>query len=102
MIRLDPDLRLAFRLIGRCQWCGKLGPTVGHHYWYRKGMGGGSQIDHPFNLIALDALCHTLVHDGHISKYGLLAKVAAREGVLQDCIIATLLAIRNAPRRGIQ
>lgn len=103
MTILDPYLLQKFRETLQCEWCKARGAVDPHHYWYRRGTGGGSRIDHRFNLVALCRYCHTAHHQGQWPlRIDLLAIVSAREAVTQDYIIATLLAIRNAPRRGIQ
>lgn len=81
---IDEELLRVFRNKLRCEHCGtatmfKLHP---HHLWCR-GMGGGSRLDVPLNLIALCASCHGMVHDGHILRCTLIAIVAAREKVFQ-------------------
>lgn len=93
---IDDDLLLDFRLSFRCEWCGRKGPVDCHHYWYRRGMGGGSRLDHPWNLVAICRSCHDDHHAGHRPlRIDLLAIVAAREGVTQDEITQELLRLRN-------
>ena len=101
MTIIDPVLLLAFRLKGRCEWCGKYGAVDPHHLWCR-GMGGGSRLDVSENLIALCRECHGLVHAGQIVKADLLAVVAAREHCTQDDLVAFVLKLKKAPRRGIR
>ncbi len=49
-----------------------------HHIW-AKGMGGGSRLDIPWNLIVLCQPCHQLAHAGKISKRELWGIAAERE-----------------------
>ena len=96
---IDEPLLDRFRCQGFCEWCRqrtrqRIEP---HHYFIRRGMGGGSRLDHPYNLIGLCGPglnnCHNRVHDGHILKIDLLLIVADREQVSQDQIKETLWAI---------
>lgn len=93
---IDNDLLFAFRLRGICEWCKRKCLCDPHHYWYRRGMGGGSRLDHPWNLVSLCRSCHDDHHAGHRPlRIDLLAIVAAREGVTQDEITQELLRLRN-------
>ena len=95
---LDPDLRLAMRLKGCCEWCHQRRSTVGHHLW-TKGMGGNGWIDLFINLIALCAECHNDAENGFIQRCDLLAIVATREKTTQDEIRAAIRDIRRLPKR---
>jgi hypothetical protein len=75
-----------FRGFAPCEWCQRFASLRPHHYWLRRGMGGGKRLDHPWNLIALCALCHDRAHlapsdEGHLCRQGFLLAVAVREGV---------------------
>lgn len=80
MIIKDEDLLDEFRDKRKCEWCRRRigGPAHPHHLW-AKGMGGGNRMDIRINLIALDAHCHQVVHNGEIPRDALLVMVAARE-----------------------
>jgi hypothetical protein len=97
----DDAVLQAFRDAPACEWCKQ--PSRGYlepnHYWVRKGMGGGSQLDHPWNLIAMCLICHQRFHAGHITRWCCLAIVAAREGVLQGEIEAELTRLRRCVPR---
>lgn len=96
---IDDELLDFFRESFRCEWCKKATIVDCHHYWYRRGIGGGSRLDHPWNLVSLCRADHDAHHQGNVpTRTDLLAIVAAREGVLQDDIIAELLRLRNLPR----
>ncbi len=92
-MRLESDEVLrSFAGNARCELCGKYGPVVGHHYWIRRGCGGGTRIDHPWNLIGLcstPGMCHDEIHrvsDLPLCKNKLLTIVADREGVSEKTI----------------
>lgn len=91
MTIVDDSLLDEFRGTIACGWCrrvsqGRLDP----HHLFGRGHGGGSRLDHRWNLIALCRACHNDVHAGHIRRADLLAMVAVREGVLQDQIEAEI------------
>ena len=102
---IDPEVLRMFREKTTCEFCGRPCPDGcdPHHFWRKRGMGGGSRIDHPLNLISLCrgyyrgkwVSCHDDAEAGRITKYDLLALVARREGVLQDEIITALEGIRR-------
>lgn len=78
------------RAAGICEHCRRW-VGFGHvHHIRGKGMGGGSRIDHVWNLIFLCVFCHLAVHLGKILRCTLLALVAAREGCLQHEITAEI------------
>jgi hypothetical protein len=78
-----------------CEWCGRPGAIQAAHV-YAKGFGGGFQLDHPYNTLALCVQCHAQHHNGERQiKDDLLALIAAREGVLQSDLEAELLRLRR-------
>lgn len=94
-----------FRGPGICSWCQRwVSRREPHHLW-RRGCGGGSQLDIRINLVALCATfcgglhCHALAHSGHILRCDLLAVVAAREGRLQGEIEAEIKELRRRSGR---
>lgn len=94
---IDEVLLFAFRLKGRCEWCGKYGGVDPHHIFAR-GLGGGHRLDIEINLIALCRLCHNEVHAGHIMRVDLLAIVAKREKMSQDEILDAIRDLKRRPR----
>ena len=73
-----------------------------HHLWAR-GLGGGSRIDHPWNLITLggnrDCNCHGRHHDGNTPTRDFLIEVVAkREGVTADQVQAEIWRLLREPR----
>lgn len=79
-----------FRQIGVCSWCGNAGRTEVAHIVAR-GMGGGSRLDIPVNLVSLGAAfscrCHAKSHEGERPlTVDLLAVIAARYEVSQKDI----------------
>lgn len=99
MNQLDPALLASIRRRSRCEWCGTPTPrgATPHHLW-RKGTGGGQQLDHPWNLVALCMQCHEGAHLGHITRSDLLALVAAREGQFQNDVEAEIRRLRRMHR----
>lgn len=101
---VDESVLAAFRSALRCGYCGLWLRHRAHpHHLRAKGLGGGSRIDHPWNLIALggewDCGCHLQHHAGHEPLYcHLLAKVAAREGVLQHQIEDWISLVLRLPK----
>lgn len=101
MLIIDPELVYQFRKQTVCEWCGRrVKSGLAPHHVFTRGAG---QLDVSFNLIALcpptGNNCHQLFHDGHIMREDLLAKVAAREGVLQDDIVDAVHFLRRLPKR---
>lgn len=88
-----------FKARPRCEWCGKpnrsgLDP---HHAIHKRGIGGGSRLDIPWNLVALCRWpCHEDAERGRITKADMLGVISAREGVPQDTIDAFLKRLRRS------
>ena len=93
-----------FRGPGKCEWCGRLVRRREPHHIFGRGYGGAERVDVKINLIALCAVyagganCHHELHQGRILRADLLAKVAAREGMLQAEVEAEVRRLRNAPK----
>lgn len=95
---LNADNLAAIRAMP-CRVCNAPPPSLPHHYYYRKGFGGGSQIDHLYNLVPLDLACHDRAHyEGQPTREMFLEMVAARHNVLPSVITAELLRIRQLPK----
>ncbi len=75
---LNPDL-LATCRTKRCAVCSKTYGVTAHHF-HAKGMGGGSQLDIPENLLPVCVECHDKIHRGKIMRVEVLALIAARLG----------------------
>lgn len=79
-----------FRGPGICEVCGKRVRNREPHHIQARGMGGGSRLDVPINLVATCAAfsggddCHRKAHDGHIPRRVFLEIVARREGLTAD------------------
>jgi hypothetical protein len=97
LIIIDFDALAACRNRPACECCKRRPPCEAHHVWFR-GMGGGSRLDVPINLIALCRQCHNQVHAGVIRRDDLLAIVALREGMLQDDIEAEINRLKRSPK----
>ncbi len=100
---IDEKCLTTFRTAGSCDWCGQFSRVrQPHHALVFRGMGGGTRIDHPYNLVALggpfDCPCHDDAHRGRILRADFLVIIAAREGRLQDEIEAELDRIRRASK----
>jgi hypothetical protein len=80
-----------------CEFCGKRN-THGldpHHFWVKRGMGGGSRLDVAINLIALCRIpCHHDAEHGKITKETLLKIVSRREKRTEESIIKELTRLR--------
>jgi hypothetical protein len=63
-----------------CEICPRRNCSEPHHVFAR-GLGGGSRVDHRFNLLACCRLCHSAIENGSIRKSAVLAIVATREGI---------------------
>lgn len=78
-----------FRRKTRCEFCGRYCPQgVDPHHIIKRGLGGGSRVDIPLNVIGLCrgftkdgwVSCHQDADDGKITKAQLFAVVGKREG----------------------
>lgn len=79
---VDPAVLTTFRNKPRCELCGRSTRTGAHpHHAYARGMGGGSHLDHEWNLLAACAWCHRLVHDGNITREAVWAAIGQRDGI---------------------
>lgn len=97
---VDEQLLHSFRTKGRCERCHRPNPggfTIPHHVFCR-GIGGGTRIDHPYNLIALCHECHQAFHDGRIDREDVVTIVADRERVDPGVIYDTIYFLRRASR----
>lgn len=103
ILRDEPTLE-QFRQKRRCEACERpLRYQAEPHHHVRRGAGGGSRIDHPWNLIALggvwDCACHSRHHNSHEPKAAtILSLIAKRENVSEEQITAEMCYIRNLPR----
>lgn len=102
----NEELLDCFRTPGKCEYCGKRCSRREPHHLFCKGIGGGSTLDISINLIALGAsvpfplcLCHHDYHAGHISRFDMLAVVAAREKALQDDIESVVWMLKRLPKK---
>ena len=89
-----------FRGEGCCEWCGQfVQRREPHHFFYKRGMSGGSRLDVPENLIALCATfhggnCHHRAEACEIKKEQLLEIVAKREGKSGQEIVQYLTELK--------
>lgn len=96
---VDETVLDLFRAAGECEWCHALcRRRQPHHYWYSRGMGGGSRLDHPFNLVGLCVSCHAQAHAAIISRRQLLDVVARREKVRTPEVLTTLWRLYRTPK----
>lgn len=88
MTIIDPAVLALFRNKRKCELCGQ--PTPGGcepHHAYHRGIGGGSRLDHEWNLIGLcgpgwDKVgCHRLAHDGNVPRQAIWQAIGKRYGV---------------------
>ncbi len=104
MIEINNALLREFRAGNRCEWCGRTVAELDpHHYWQKRGVGGGSRLDIRINLIGLCrgfvcgrfVSCHDDAEAGIISREDLLDKVAAREGTTPAAIRDEIQRLRG-------
>ncbi len=68
VLNTDPEGVAALAMIHkmyRCEFCAHEGQIHAHHI-YARGMGNGSCLTIPINLIALCNLCHRRMEDGNL------------------------------------
>lgn len=103
----SPKTLKRFRDVGKCSWCGRPTPDgCDPHHLVKRGMGGGSRLDIPGNLVSLCrgyyrgqwVSCHDDAERGDITRESLLAVVAAREGVMQADILAEIKRVQALPK----
>lgn len=83
MIVKNEKLLKSMRESGLCEWCGVWCERREPHHIHARGMGGGSRLDIPINLVSLgtagDCSCHAGAQRGNPPKDILLAIAAERE-----------------------
>lgn len=101
MILKDERCLKNFRGLRTCAWCGRWRQCDAAHL-RRRGLGGGTRIDHPWNVCSLCSGmfgCHAAHHrDEQPLLCDLEAIVAAREGVLQGDLKRFWYACLAAPK----
>ena len=97
---IDENLLERVRQGGQCCWCLlKTNQGLDPAHILTKGMGGGTRLDHPWNVVGLCRRCHNDHHQGHRPlPCDLLLIVAHREGMLQDEIERELYRLIRLPR----
>ena len=95
---LSPETLARFRRPGPCAGCKVWCPVRVPHHIIPRGLGGGNQLDHPFNLLSVGwwCPCHRLMQEGKISQEEQWALVAERECV---SVRRVLEVIRGLCRR---
>ena len=95
---VDNDLLASVREQQRCEWCHRHGPVDAAHVFAR-GMGGGSRLDIPENLVALCRRDHNEHHAGKSPTRRELLEVASRrEGVSVEAITDLIYLLRRKPK----
>jgi hypothetical protein len=85
-----------FRGAGLCEWCGHWFAWREPHHWHAKGLGGGSRIDLPRNLLSLCRQDHSSAHRGVIDRKDLLRIIAKRERCTpEECVQEIWDALRK-------
>jgi hypothetical protein len=92
---ISPAAMAACRAKGRCENCGKPGAVDCHHL-HSRGIGGGTRIDVPELLMALDRQCHDLAA---VLGNTLLEKVAAREKTTVELLTEFRWRIIREPKK---
>jgi hypothetical protein len=99
-----------FRSAPCCEWCGRsVCRAEPHHFYHKRGMGAGSQLDIPENLVSLCRLCHhaaenlrpsaTALTRGPVTREALLKVVAQREGWEEQTLKCWLNLLGRATAR---
>ncbi len=102
-IRSEKTLE-SFRRKKKCEYCGRPTARTRPHpaHYIARGMGGGSQLDHPWNLVSLCWKCHASQHDGNAPhRVELLKIIAAREGKTPEEILTELYRILMLPKGSV-
>lgn len=87
MTIIDDECLAEFRSRGQCELCGRrVYPLDPHHAFIKRGIGGGSRLDVPENLAALDRLCHGKAEHSTEFNEQVQAVVAKRVGASADDI----------------
>lgn len=89
-----------FRAVKKCQWCGReINEGRAHpHHWRHRGMGGGSRLDIPENLIAVDWWCHQMMEARVIHPDAVLYVIALREKTTPDAIVDKINELLRTPK----
>jgi hypothetical protein len=104
MILIDERTLDTFRQKTVCEYCGRHCPQgLDPHHVFSRGHGGGTRLDHPYNLIALCRgfqngawiSCHQRAQAGQITRREILAIVAARERLTPEDLLAFLIELRD-------
>jgi hypothetical protein len=110
-VRFESEAMLdRFRCARCCEWCGRwVGRAQPHHFYHKRGMGGGSQLDIPENLVSLCPLCHHAAENvrpspnapvrGPVTREALLRLVAQREGWEEETLKCWLNLLARATAR---
>ncbi len=95
---IDEAVLDKFRTAHYCEYCQRWCERTDPHHWKPKGMGSGSRLDIPRNLIALCRECHNKAEDGNIPRHVILALIAVREQVWPDAIEAEIYLLLRTPK----
>lgn len=94
-IEINDDLLAAFARQNKCEHCNCQGPVEGHHIFSR-GLGGGTRLDIPINLIAICRRCHDGYHNRRDPTQAALLRIAARrEGVTYNVAVDLMFRLRR-------
>jgi hypothetical protein len=102
---IDPVLLSRFSGAGYCEicheWCRRREP----HHVMRRGVGGGSRLDHRLNLLAVGSAwccgCHNAIHEGRISRERQISVVALRERLHPSEVQNELYRLIRLPKEAI-
>ncbi len=87
-----------FRTSGPCEYCGRWCERRDPHHARAKGLGGGSRLDLPINLISLCRKHHDEAHAGNIPRHVILALIAVRERKWPEEIEAEIHLLLRTPK----
>ena len=97
-MRLVSEKTLNYFRARPCEFCGRAPRSQAAHR-LTKGIGGGSRIDHPWNLCSLCFECHTKHHNGqHPTAELMLNMIAKREKIDVNQIEKEMYYIAALPK----
>jgi 5-methylcytosine-specific restriction endonuclease McrA len=96
---VDAAARQKARERVRCELCGKPQPGgCDPAHYIAKGLGGGSTLDDPWNLVSACRRCHSEQHAGKLPRSRLLEAIARREGRTPEQIESWLRRVLRTAR----
>ncbi len=102
---IDLAIMAQFRMKSLCEFCGCYARQIEVHHCFGRGHGGGTRIDHPYNLIALcgayDRDCHGRAQRYVIKRSSILAVISKREDVPVADLVDFIYRARRAAKGSV-